>query len=55
MSILNSKPQIYLLTFTDGTQCTCIAMEPGSDEENIQSLKRSWGDKLVSVVPSRNP
>jgi hypothetical protein len=43
----------YTIKFRDGKQCTCIAMEPATDEENIDSIMLHMYDKVESVTPVR--
>jgi hypothetical protein len=45
--------QTYTIKFRDGKQCTCIAMEPATDEENIDSIMLHMYDKVESVTPVR--
>ena len=43
--------QVYELKFKDGKQCRCIATEPATDEENIESIKRHMEGIIESVTP----
>ena len=45
--------QVYELKFKDGKKCRCIATEPATDEENMESIKRNMESIIESVKPLR--
>lgn len=45
--------QVYELKFKDGKQCRCIATEPATDEENMDSIVRNMVGKIESIEPMR--
>ena len=47
--------QVYEVTFTDGKKCRCIAMEPGTDKENVESIKLGFCGKVRSVKLMKKP
>jgi hypothetical protein len=52
-AVRSMTTQTYTIKFRDGKQCTCIAMEPATDEENIASIMLHMCGKVESVTPVR--
>ena len=45
--------QVYSIKFKDGKQCTCIATEPATDEENMESIVDGFCGKVEAIEPMR--
>lgn len=41
---------VYAIKFNSGKRCTCICMEPASDEENEASIRDGFCGKVESVA-----
>ena len=45
--------QVYELKFKDDKQCRCIATEPATDEENMESIVAGFCGKVEAIQPMR--